>query len=323
MGISILAGDIGGTNARFAYLDRPADGGWDIRHFTKVKCSDYPTFEAALQSYIESVSEKPTHIAICAAGPVEDGYINLTHTDWQISAKRLKRIYGLKRCGLYNDFSGMTRSIPELGGDDFTIIRSGDVYDDAPILVAGPGTGFGAGYLVPFNRGGAKSRHVIAAEGGHISYSPQTHLEFELLLILQRDRDFVPVELVSSGRALPLIHKAICEIHDKPYKFLEPDKIRDLARSGDVIALDICTIRAAATMGAIGDLALSGGARGGIVLAGGVSERMIEFYMKPEAMNRYLRRGTHSDYVKTIPMRLLKSPYAPLIGSAALLKDRT
>ena len=76
-------------------------------------------------------------------------------------------------------------------------------------------------------------------------------------------------------------------------------------------------------MGAIGDLALTGGTRGGIILAGGVSERMIDFYMQPNAMNRYLHRGPQSEYVKNIPMRLLKSPLAPLIGSAAALEDHS
>lgn len=76
-------------------------------------------------------------------------------------------------------------------------------------------------------------------------------------------------------------------------------------------------------MGAIGDLALAGGARGGVVLAGGVSVRMIDFYMQPNAMNQFLNRGVRSDYIKEIPVRLLKSPLASLIGSAALMEDVT
>ncbi len=315
----ILAGDIGGTNARFGCLEQTAEDGWKVHHFAKVKGADYPTFEAALQNYLESINVKPSRAAFCAAGPVEDGYINLTNTDWQISASRIKEIHGFEQCNLYNDFSGMTRSIPELADDEFTIIRSGLPHKDEPILVAGPGTGFGVGYLVPTKSGW----HVIASEGGHVAYSPQSSLELELLQILRRERDFISLELISSGKGLPVVHKAVCEIHGQSYEPIAPDLIRESALSGDTVCRDICHIRATATMGAIGDLALTGGTRGGIVLAGGVSERMIDFYMQPNAMNRYLHRGPQSEYVRNIPMRLLKSPLAPLIGSAAALEDRS
>lgn len=316
---TILAADIGGTNARFACLDKKSEGGWNVHHFMKFKGSNYPTFEAALQNYLDKINIKPLRAALCAAGPVEDGYINLTNTDWQISSGRIKEVHGFDVCGLYNDFAGMTRSIPELRLDDFTIIRSGQAHENKPILVAGPGTGFGVGYLVPTD----DDWHTLPSEGGHIAYSPQSSLEMELLQILRRDRDFVPLELVSSGKSLTTIHRALCEIHRVAYSYLEPDKIRELAKAGNGVCKDVCDIRAAATMGAIGDLALAGGTRGGIVLAGGVSERMIDFYMQPAAMNRYLHRGTHSEYVRNIPMRLLKSPFAPLIGSAALLEDHS
>lgn len=313
----ILAGDIGGTNARFGCLERQPEGNWTVHHFAKVKGSDFASFDDAIESYLEPLDVRPARAAFAAAGPVESGYINLTNTDWQISAERVASLHGFQTCELYNDFAGMTRSIPELTADDFTVIRAGQARKDESILVAGPGTGFGVGYLVPTKSGW----QVVATEGGHISYSPQSSLELELLQVLRRDRDYVSLELVSSGKGLPVIHKAVCEIHGQDYQYAEPDLIREGAHAGDRVARDVCNIRAAATMGAIGDLALSGGARGGIVLAGGVSERMIDFYMQPSTMSRYLQRGPQSDYVRDIPIRLLKCPLAPLIGSAALLED--
>jgi len=313
----ILAGDIGGTNARFGCLERKTNGDWAVHNFTKFRGADYPTFEVALQTYMEGIDIKPKRAAFCAAGPVEDGYVNLTNTDWQISARRLQEIHGFVGCELYNDFKGMTRSIPELDEKEFTIIREGQPRKDQPILVAGPGTGFGVGYLVPIKDGW----HVMSSEGGHMAYNPQSNLELELLQVLRRDRDFVSLELISSGKGLAVVHEAVCKIHNEPFESLEPDRIRELAKEGDAVSRDVCQIRAAATMGAIGDLALMGGARGGIVLAGGVSERMIDFYMQQDAMSRLLHRGAQSEYVRTIPIHLLKSPFAPLIGSAALMEE--
>ncbi|MEP3890973.1 MAG: glucokinase [Hellea sp.] len=315
--ITILAGDIGGTNARFACLKPTTQGGWTVCNFVKLQGSDYSTFYEALDFYMDSLDVRPRQAAFSAAGPVKAGYVNVTNSAWEISADRTIERFGLEVCELYNDFAGMTRSIPELSDPDFEVIRSGKALTDAPILVAGPGTGFGVGHLVPTQIG----YHVISTEGGFQSYSPQTQHEMELLKILQRDHEFVSLELVSSGRGLPIIHKAICEMHGKTYISLHPDKIRELADIGDSICSDICSIRAAATMGAIGDLALSGGTRGGIILAGGVSERMIKHYKTPDAMHRFLNRAQRSDYIAEIPIKLLKSPLAPLIGAAALLKD--
>lgn len=313
----ILAGDIGGTNARFACLERKPDGGWAVHHFAKVKAADFRSFDEAIEAYLNGLGVRPARAAFAAAGPVEDGYIDLTNTDWHISAKRVARLHAFEACGLYNDFAGMTRSIPELSVVDFTVVREGASQDDEPILVAGAGTGFGAGYLVPTRAGW----HVMATEGGHMAYSPQSRLETELLHRLLRDREYVSLELVSSGKGLPIIHKAICDIQGQPYEALEPDIISTRARSGDPICRDVCHVRAAATMGALGDLVLSGGARGGAVLAGGVSERMVDFYSEPTVMQRFLNRGPRSDYNRDVPIRLLTSPYAPLIGAAALLDD--
>ena len=154
-----------------------------------------------------------------------------------------------------------------------------------------------------------------------MAYSAQTPLEFEMLQILQGRYGFVSLEHVSSGKNLPAIHQALCEIHGQDYVPLSPDAIRDNSAAGDALCRDICQIRAAAVMGAIGDLALSGGAQGGIVLAGGVSERMIDYFRAPEAMARFLERGHARGYLEDIPMRLLKSAQAPLIGAALLLSD--
>jgi len=316
----ILAGDIGGTNARFGCLERKAGGGWAVHDYAKYKCSDFDSFDAALGAYIDGLYVVPSRASFAAAGPVEADCIALTNTDWKISSRRVIQQHKFEVCALYNDFAGMTRSVVELGADNFKQLRGGLAKADEPILVAGAGTGFGVGYLVPIK--GKDEWQVMSTEGGRVAYSPQTPLEFELSQILRREHDFISLELVNSGKALAGVHKAMCEIHGVSYAALSPDLIRQRAEVNDPVCRDICHIRAAATMTAIGDLVLSGGARGGVVIAGGVSERMVDYYMQPAAMNRYLQRGSLTDYIKGIPMRLLTSSMAPLIGAAVLIEDR-
>lgn len=319
MGQRILVADIGGTNARFGIAERNNDGAWLIDHFVKFQGDDYPTFKGVLKTYLDPFGgSKPVHAIFSVAGPVANGKVTLTNRDWSLDARDLSETFEFERALIVNDFAAMTRCVPELGENDFLPVKDGTAHKDAPILVAGPGTGFGVGYLVPILTGGWQ---VLTTEGGHQAYAPQTDRELELLKNLRARFGFVSLEKVSSGSGMKDVHRAICERHGEVYTPLSPAIIREKAKQGDPICLEICEIRASATMGAMGDMALSGGARGGVVLAGGVSERMIEFFRTEDAMSRFLKRGKRSDYMADIPIRLLVNPRAALFGAAALYED--
>lgn len=315
----ILVADIGGTNARFGLAARNSNGRWKIDHFAKFQGDDYPTFEGVLKTYLDPFGgSKPAHAIFSVAGPVANRKVELTNRDWALDADDLCETFGFANAMIVNDFAAMTRCVPELTNDDFLKVKDGKAHTDAPVLVAGPGTGFGVGYLVPLMAGGWQ---VLTTEGGHQTYAPQTDREMELLKLLRAKLGFVSLENVSSGSGMKDVHKAVCERHGVPFSPLSPAVVREKAKQGDAICLEICEVRAAATMGSIGDLALSGGARGGVVLAGGVSERMIEFFKTEDAMSRFLKRGKRSDYMQDIPIRLLVNPRAALFGAAALYED--
>ncbi len=314
----ILVADIGGTNARFGFAKAKPGGGWSILHFEKFQGDDYPTFEGALSDYLGKFGgSRPKQAIFSVAGPVADNAAKLTNRDWSIDGEKLQAQFGFSKAIIVNDFAAMTRCIPELSENDLLLLKGGNPLKDSAILVAGPGTGFGVGYLLPVSDGW----HVMTTEGGHQAYSPQTDRELELLKNLRSKSGFVTLEKVASGSGLPDVHEAVCKRHGENYEALSPAVIREKAKQGDQICLEVCEIRAAAVMGAVGDMALSGGARGGVVLAGGVSERMIDFFKNEDAMARFLKRGKRSDYMQDIPIHLLANPMAALIGAAALFWD--
>lgn len=314
---SILVGDIGGTNARFGIGHQDSAGHISIDHYKKYAGDDFYSLTDVIETYLSDVMEQPEHISLAVAGPIRDDEAKLTNRDWKISKQAMCDIRNIKHAKLYNDFTAMSRSIPELNDQDFEHIYDTVPDVTAPILVAGPGTGFGVGYVVPI----ATGWKVISTEGGHMAYAPQNDVEREIQSILQADHDFVSIELVSSGSGLIPVHKAVCQRHGATYNPIEPADIKSQAANGDVICQEICDIRSNATMGALGDLALTGGATGGVVIAGGVAERMIDLYQAPTSMARFFNKGSHSNYMKQIPIRLLTNPLAPLIGAAALYLD--
>ncbi|NNC37258.1 MAG: glucokinase [Hyphomonadaceae bacterium] len=315
----ILVGDVGGTFVRLGLAQRDDRGKMLISQFTKVAGDDITCLDDAIELFLKETHYKPKHVSIALAGPVSNGSVSLTNRPWTVSEADMRKRFGFQHVSLYNDFKAMGRSVPEMEESDFLEIHPGQAVAGEPILVAGPGTGFGMANLAPMNGGW----HVFGSEGGHVAYAPQSRSETELLHILQKTYDFVSLELVSSGFGMDVIHKAICERHGVAYEKTHPAKVLELAKDGDPVCLEICEVRSAAIMGALGDMALVYGARGGVVLAGGVSERLIDYIAAPKAMSRFMNRGHMSSYLENMPIRLLQNPAAPLIGAAVLYMDET
>lgn len=312
MGGALLVGDVGGTNARFGMATR-REGVISIDGFESLPGKQFKTFDEALQGYFDKTGVTPDAACIAVAGPVRDGRAELTNRGWTVSERGLSERFGIRKPLVVNDFLAMARSVPEVGPEAFDEIFPGVPVEGAPILVAGPGTGFGVATLLRGQGGWI----VMAGEGGHMAYAPRTDFEREILKLLARDHGYVSNELVASGSGLSALHAVVCEIYGVPVVDVEPDDMETHADAGEEMYTALLNVRALATMGAVGDLALANGALGGVVLAGGVSGHIVEFLVTEESRERFVARGPMSDYLANCPVRLLKEPAAALIGAAA------
>ncbi len=312
MEASLLVGDVGGTNVRFALAVRRS-GALRIERFEVLPGKEFKSFEHALRRYLDQTGVRVAQACFAVAGPVHEGAAQLTNREWMVSGKSLATEFGLSDVMVVNDFLAMARAVPELEPDAFEVIFDGEPVAGAPIIVAGPGTGFGVSTLIP--SGGKWT--VISGEGGHIAYAPRTEIERELARILARDHGYVSNELVASGSGLAAMHAAFCEMFGREAQTVTPAEMRARADAGDEMFRSLIEVRALAVMGGVGDLALINGALGGVVLAGGVSERIADFLRTPAAFERFVSRGPMSDYLRKCPVRLLHDPVAPLIGAAA------
>lgn len=315
-GEPVLVGDVGGTHARFAIAHPLGDGGAELSDFIKLPGDDYRTFDDALGAYCETLPERPKAAAFAFAGPVRGDTVALTNRDWRIEGAALSQRLGFASVGLFNDFAAMARGAAAMPESSFEPIKPGEAVAGAPVLVAGPGTGFGMATLIPM----AGDWYVLEGEGGHQAYAAETQLEWELAQALRRKAGFVSVELVSAGRYLDDVFEALAEAMSLPYEKLPPQEILRRAEEGDALATAMCELRAAATMTALGDAAVANGARGGAVLAGGVAERLAPWLKAPKAVRRFTDRGPMTAYTQAIPVKLLTDGAAPLIGAAKLFQ---
>lgn len=315
---TILVGDVGGTSVRLAIAKLRADGSHTLENFVKLPGDQYTSLESAIDSYLSTLNIRPNKASLAIAGPIIEGHVKLTNRDWAFSESSLKSHLGFSDVRFYNDFTAMARSVPLLGSSSFESIYDGKCsLSQSPIVVAGPGTGFGMAILVPTQNGVV----VVPSEGGHQAYAPQSHIETKIMHVLQKKHDFVSLELISSGSGMNAVYRALCEIHGQNYEKLSPVEIRRRADLGDAACLDVCEIRAAAVMGAVGDMALACGANR-VVLAGGVSKRLIDYLRAPKAMARFINKGPQSHLMKKTSIHLLINPKAPLYGAATLFTEQ-
>lgn len=312
MAEGILVGDVGGTNVRFA-IARREGGRISIDRFEKLAGDDFARFDDALGAYLDKTNVRAGEACFAMAGPVLHGEVTLTNRDWHVSGAALQDRFGIRDVRLINDFTAMARSVPEFDRKTFESILPGTPEPEKPIIVAGPGTGFGVATL--FHECG--NWHVLNGEGGHIAFAPRTDLEFQLAKILLGKFGYVSNELVASGMGLEPVHEAFCEIFGRTLEALSPEEMRRRADAGDEMYCQLITVRACTVMGAVGDLVLANGALGGVVLAGGVTERIVDFLRTPEAAVRFRERGSMSGFLADCPVDLIRNPQAPLIGAAA------
>ncbi|MDX5331935.1 MAG: glucokinase [Caulobacteraceae bacterium] len=311
-----LVGDVGGTNARFALVD--TDG--HLRNTKTYRCADYPSLDAIITEYLDETAGKkrPAKAVVAVAGPVVDGEIEFTNLDWQVSETELIAQFGFDAVKLVNDFAAQAMAAPVLDANDVRPIgppRRGAT--TCPIVVLGPGTGFGVAAV-------ARSQHVdiaVATEGGHAGFAPHDEVEARLWARLQKIHGRVSVERVLSGQGLYDLYLALEDQAGRAPKLADERAVVEAADAGDEAAGAVLDRFCAILGGAAGDLALSHGARGGVYVSGGIAPRMGERLMAGGFRARFEAKGRLSDYVAAIPTFLITHPYAALVGCARELKQ--
>ena len=332
MSETVLVGDVGGTSCRFA-LARRENGRIvleSVKKYSekkneqgKVDTPLFPNFDNALADYVSAYSvQTPGMRALFAlAGPPEeDGSVLMTNRPFwpRIVPSALEERFGLSQVKLVNDFAAMARAIPEMEDGDFVNVLDGTPRPGAPIIVTGPGTGFGIASLVALDGGGW---HPVTGQGGHAAYAAHTVREAELAEALSAEYGYVSTEMVVSGIWLKPVFDILSDFHGMPRRALSAAEILEGADAGDPVCVETCLLRARGIMGAAGDVVLINGGQGGVVLTGGVAERMPAWLRHPEAASRFRKRGTESPFVADVPVRVLMNHEAPLVGAATLALD--
>lgn len=337
----VLAGDVGGTNARFALF--PTRGTRHV-HQEVLDSRASSSFEAALERFLDGAKKalgstvRPRAASFGIAGPVVDQRVKTTNLPWVIDARAVAKAFRIPRVALLNDLVAVGLGALASPPSKLAVIHLGRPEKKGRnVGVIAAGTGLGEAAFIWDGR-----RHVACAtEGSHVDFAPRTPVEMELLRELEAEHGHVSYERVASGSTIAMLYHFVVRAErlrepkgalSRVAKAADPNReVVALARGGRSPgarrALDLwCSVYGAEA----GNLALKCLASGGIYLAGGVSAALADVlangFPSGRARGRkaaspfveaFLDKGRMRPLLEATPVAVCLEPLAGLRGAAA------
>jgi len=303
-----IIADIGGTNARFALVDKGVIS--DIR---VLGCADFPTLADAANTYLKDSGAKPEAGAFAVATSLDGSdSVSMTNHAWAFSIKDTARSIGLGQLRVINDFMALAYAVPQLAAADSFKVGGGDAQKNMPIGIIGPGTGLGVAEVV-FSDG---KPVPIATEGGHVTMPAANAREFALFEWLKASKyHHISAERVVSGKGLVNLYQAVCGVDGLNLPEKTPADITKAALDGSCkVCVEVLDLFCHFLGVCAGNLALSYGAMGGIYIAGGIVPQLGDYFVKSRFRDSFLDKGRFRGYVERIPTFVVTHPYPGLEG---------
>jgi glucokinase len=315
----ILAGDIGGTNARLAYF-QPQNGDFHLVTERVFPSREYKEFGDIVSHFLKDSGLRPEVACFGIAGPVREGRVETSNLPWIIEQSRLARQIQVPTTLLINDLEANAWGIGGLISKDLTPLNSVAKSVGNQAVIA-PGTGLGeAGLFWDGNQ-----YQVFACEGGHADFAPQGDLQIELLKFLAGRFGHVSYERVLSGPGLVNVYEFLQKRGgEEPAGFAAQRSKGDPAAAISQAALNGTNRLAEEALdlwtsvyGAeAGNLALKAMATGGIFLGGGISPKILPQLTGPVFMDAFLQKGRLRPLLESIPVHVITNDKAGLLGAA-------
>ncbi|MHB1053307.1 MAG: glucokinase [Thiobacillus sp.] len=304
--MELIAGDIGGTKSRLAWVTSTPEGGEKLR-FEKVYASaDFVSADALLKQYIDDaqVEVEPDALWLALPGALNEQRSNLTNLEWTLDAAELQQATGLSTVRFINDFQAAAAGVATLTAQDMLVLNPHAAESGGVRAITGAGTGLGLAFMVADVTGRYQS---YPTEGGHIDFAPRNAQQMRLLEHLSERYGHVSWERAVSGSAMNDLYRFCCieKGQTLPDEAIEGAELVALAEAGNE--------RAAATLdlfidlyGAwVGNVALLYQPRGGLFIAGGVAGHLQARMQSPRFMVAATDKGRMRNVVERTPIFLI------------------
>jgi glucokinase len=316
----ILAGDVGGTNARLAYF-QAQNGHLQLMSERVFPSREFSEFDQIVSKFQQGSDLRPEVACFGIAGPVHNGRVETSNLPWVIEQSLLAKQLQLPATLLINDLEANAWGVGALSPQDLVALNQvGPAVGNQAVIA--PGTGLGEAGLY-WN---GSQHEVFASEGGHVDFAPQGELQIELLRFLEGRYGHVSYERVLSGPGLVNVYEFLHGKNsgDEPAGFAEKLGHGDAAAAISSAALDGTNRLAEQALdlwvsvyGAeAGNLALKEMATGGIFLGGGISPKILPKLTGPIFLRAFHDKGRLRPLLEGIPVRVITNDKAALLGAA-------
>ncbi|RJX32638.1 MAG: glucokinase [Oxalobacter sp.] len=315
----ILA-DIGGTNVRFAL--EQADGRFEAVFVQPLK--NFVSISQALSAYLADPIALRANVmqaswaAFAMACPIDGDDVKMTNANWSFSIEALQQEFGFEKLRVVNDFTALAMSIPRFTNDQVRQVGGGAAKRHAAIGLIGAGTGLGVSGLVPAKEGWLP----LSSEGGHVTFSPSSEREMDILRFAWKALPHVSAERLMSGMGIELIYRAVSVLSGVNR---DPLAAPEIVRRALTHACPICDETLELFCGMLGtvagNLALTLGAQGGIYIGGGIVPRLGERFDQSCFRQRFEAKGRYAQYLGGIPTFVITMAHPTLLGVSAILQE--
>jgi glucokinase len=327
----ILAGDIGGTNARLAYFD-VQDTGFTPRVEETFPSAAFAGLADIVSAFVAAHDVRVAQACFGIAGPVRHHSCGeVTNLTWDtVDASQLAQQLGLERdrVWLINDLEATAYGALGLDPRELVTLHAGDpaAAGNAAVIAAGTGLGEAGLYW------DGKQHWPFASEGGHTSFAPGDALQRDLLQHLRQQFTHVSWERVVSGPGLYAIYTFLRDTQRgvEPAWLTETLRQEDPAATISRAALDeTCELCVQALdlfvtcYGAeAGNLALKVMATGGVFVGGGIAPKILTKLQETTFMQAFCAKGRMQPLLETIPVRVILNDETALYGAARCAAQR-
>lgn len=325
----VLAGDVGGTKSNLGLFEVEA-GHPRLLRSARYPSAAYPGLAPMLVEFLGADARQVRAACFGVPGPVIENRTSTTNLAWELDGAELATGIGGHALVLINDLVATAEGIPLLAEDELVTLHRGvpGTAGSGNLALIAAGTGLGMA-LMPRIGG---SWVVVASEGGHMDFAPQSEEEIGLLLYLQeRFGGHVSVERVVSGPGLFNLYEYLRDRAGVP----ENRRVRQALDSGEdparvigeaAIAADaekacgLCSravgLFVSAYGAAAGNLALVGTATGGLYLGGGIAPKLLPRLQDGQFLHAFFDKGRFRDFLEAVPVRVILNDRAALLGAA-------
>lgn len=323
--MSLLVGDIGGTNTRLALHNA---AGTRVLAEAVFPSREHQSFEEIALAFLARANAPHPGVAVLGiAGPIKDRIATVTNLPWRLAEGELAKRLKIARVILANDLVVSARGCLTLPAESLTPLTAAAPRPKGHNLaVIAAGTGLGEARLVWDG-----ARHLaLATEGGHGDFAPRTPLQVELWQFLcGRHPDHVSYERVLSGSGLGALFDFFVSRGGRVPRAVE----RRLAQGDRNAAITELGLQRAFRPAAravdlfaeiygaeAGNFALRELALGGVFVAGNIARHIVTA-RKDIFMTAFLQKGRFANFLAQIPVAVVTDPLVGVRGALSMARE--